>query len=75
MTMMVNVKIAENLYQMREKEAEKLIELASGYVPQGLYGIRKKDYIELLNRPMSRTQIKEARRHYKKLGFKVYANG
>lgn len=60
---------------MTEEKAEKLVALASELVPQGIYAIRKKDYIELMNAAMTKTQIKEARRHYKKLGFRVCCNG
>ena len=72
---MITVKVAKRLYQMPEEKAEQLLKLAAGYVKLGIYAVRKKDYIELRNDPMTKTQIKEARRHYKKLGFKVYANG
>ena len=72
---MVTVKLASRLYQMDADKAEKLIAVASELVPCGIYAVRKKGYVELRNDPMSKTKLREARRHYKKLGFKVYANG
>ena len=73
--MMLTVKVAKNVYQMTEKEAAGLLQIASEYVSCGIYAIRKGIYIELRNQPMTRTQIKKARNEYRKQGVKVYANG
>ena len=60
---------------MTEKEAQGLLKIASEQVSEGIYAIRKNDYIELRNQPMSRTQIKKTRNEYRKRGVKIYANG
>ncbi len=70
----MTVKIGERVYQMAADKADKLLELASVQVPCGIYAIRKKGYLEFHNDHLSRTQLRLARRHFKKLGFKVYAN-
>lgn len=72
---MLTVKIGDRLYQMDADKADKLLAIASEAIPCGIYAIRKKGYLELHNDRMSKTQLRLARRHYKKLGFKVYANG
>lgn len=61
---------------MTEQQKNGLLKLASEQVPCGIYAIRKgKDYYELRNEPMSVTQMKRARRGYKRSGVKVYCNG
>jgi len=71
----VTVLIGKRAYTMTEKQAGKMLALASEQVPCGIYAVRKKNVLELKADRMSKTKIREARRHYKKLGFKVYANG
>lgn len=70
----MKVKVAKRVYQMSSKEAAGLLDLASEQVPKGIYGLRIKDYLELRNDPMSTSQIKAAKRDYKRRGVKVYAN-
>lgn len=72
---MVTVVVAKRAYEMEPAIAEKLIAMAGEMVPHGIYAIRKKGYIELRNDQMSNTKLRELRWHFKKLGFKVYANG
>lgn len=72
---MMTVQIGERVYEMEAERADALLKVASEQVPCGIYAVRKKGYLELKNAPMSKTKLREARRHYRKLGFKVYANG
>lgn len=72
---MVTVLIGKRAYSMTEKQAEKMLTLASEQVPCGIYAVRKKNVLELKADHLSKTKIRETRQHYKKLGFKVYANG
>lgn len=73
--MMATVKVAKRLYQMPAEKAEQLVQAAAEYVPVGIYAVRKGDYIELCNDPMTVTQMKKARRDYGRRGWKVYCNG
>lgn len=72
---MVIVAIGNKARQYPDEVLPVLMEMASKAVPQGIYAIRKKNYVEFKVGYMSNTKIREARRHYKKLGFKVYSNG
>lgn len=44
--------------------------LARDQVKSGIYAIRHKDYLELCNMPMSKTQAKKKKRELK--GIRVY---
>ncbi len=61
---------------MPRSEAKGLLKIASEQVPSGIYAIERigKGYIELMNEPMTKAQIKEKRKEYGKAGWKVYAN-
>ena len=72
---MVTVVIGNRAGTYPDEVLPVLMEMASKAVPQGIYAIRKKNYVEFKAGYLSKTRIREARRHYKKLGFKVYANG
>ena len=73
---MATVVIAKRVYQMTDKQAKALLDLASEKVPCGIYAIRKgPDYYEMRNEPLTRTQLKKARNAYRASGIKVYCNG
>lgn len=55
---------------MTEERARGLLALARDQVKRGIYAIRHKDYLELCNMPMSKTQAKKKKRELK--GIKVY---
>lgn len=61
---------------MTRKEAQGLLKIASEQVPSGIYGIEHigKGYIELMNLPMGKAEVKQKRKEYGKAGIKVYAN-
>ncbi len=61
---------------MPTKEAKGLLKVASEQVTCGIYAIEHigKGYIELMNLPMSKAQVKQKRKEYGKAGIKVYAN-
>ena len=74
--MILRVKVANRIYQMSAKEADGLLKVASEQVPNGVYAVRKNDYLELRNDIYtSITQLKAARREWKRQGFRVYSNG
>ena len=60
---------------MNLTRAMDLLRLASEEVPQGIYAIQKGNYIEMRNDPMTKTQLKKARREYQGRGFRVWCNG
>ena len=70
----MKVKVAQRVYQMSPQEAKDLLEVAAELVPRGIYGLKYKDYIEIRNDHMSASQIKAARRAYRRQGVRVYAN-
>lgn len=61
---------------MPTKEAKGLLKVASEQVTCGIYAIEHigKGYIELMNEPMSKAQVKQKRKEYGKAGVKIYAN-
>ena len=61
---------------MPTKEAKGLLKVASEQVTCGIYAIEHigKVYIELMNLPMTKAQVKQKRKEYGKAGIKVYAN-
>ena len=61
---------------MPRHEANELLKIASEQVPSGIYAIEMigKGYIELMNEPMTKAQVKAKRKEYGKQGVKVYAN-
>ena len=59
---------------MTEKELAGVLKVACEQVPFGIYAIRKKDYIELRNDKMSKTQLKQRLRELRSAGYKVYFN-
>nr|DAK47014.1 MAG TPA: hypothetical protein [Caudoviricetes sp.] len=53
-----------------------MLQVSSGHVPFGIYGLEKDNQIELMNlKADSRTHLKKMIREYKAQGFKVYSNG
>lgn len=65
-----------HLYQMNQKEYQRLLQTASEQVPFGIYAIEKKDYAELrCDKCTSATQLKNLTRQFKAQGFKVHSNG
>ena len=73
---MAAVKVGHRVYRMSREEAGKLLEELSSLVPLGVYAVRKgADYYELMNRPMSVSQIKRFKKDCMRQGIKVYANG
>ena len=72
----MKVKVMNRMYQMRKREYEGLLKVASEQVPFGIYAVVKQDYAELRNDKCSSiTQLKNLTRQFKAQGFKVYANG
>ena len=71
----MTIVIGNRAWQMDEEKAEGLLKIASEKVPQGIYAIRKGDFCELLNKPMTVTQMKRTRAAYRRQGMKVYCNG
>lgn len=71
----MKVKVANNLYEMTNKDYSGLLQVASGQVPFGIYAVEKKGYAELCNhRCSSMTELKKLKRGYKQQGFKVHCN-
>ncbi len=71
----MKVKIMNRVYQMGPAEYQKLLKIASGQVPFGIYAIEKKGYAELrCDRCRSISQLKELVRRFKAGGFRVLAN-
>lgn len=63
-------------YKMRTDQAKAMLQVSSGHVPFGIYGLEKDNQIELMNlKAESRTHLKKMIREYKAQGFKVYSNG
>lgn len=61
---------------MTREKAKGLLDIAKEQIPFGIYALEKKGYLELRHdRIESRTKLKDMKRQYKALGFKVYANG
>ena len=69
------MQVAKRTYQMTEKEAEGLLDIASSRVPFGIYALRIGNHIELRNDRLTRTQLKKRKQEYRRRGVKVYANG
>ena len=74
--MKYKVKVGPKLYEMELKELNGLLSVASEQIPFGVYAVQKGNYVELCrDKCESITQLKKAKRTYKRNGFKVYANG
>lgn len=71
----MKLQIANRTYGMSFNEAKGILNIAKEQVPIGIYALEKKDYIEIVNMPMTKTELKRSKREFKKLGFKVYSNG
>ncbi|NBH61580.1 hypothetical protein D1155_07955 [Anaerotruncus sp. 80] len=72
----MKVKVANNLYQMSQKEYQGLLQIASEQVSFGIYAIEKKGYAELCNyKCESITELKKLKRNLRSQGFKVRYNG
>ena len=69
------IKVAQHFYEMEKPQAEKLLQLAKEQVPCGVYALQRKEYIELCNQPMTKSQAKKTRLAYKREGIKAYVNG
>ena len=74
---MHTVKISGRTFNMTDKQLKDTLAFAASKVKCGVYAIehKSKDYFEMVNEPMSKTQIKAAKRRLKSQGIKVYANG
>lgn len=61
---------------MPKQQAKGVLQIASEQVPSGIYAVEKvgQGYIELVNMPMTKREIKKKRKEYGRQGFKVYAN-
>lgn len=70
------IKVANNFYKMPKGKATSLLKIASEQVPQGIFAVELlgKGYIELMNMPMGKAEIKKARKEYGKRGMRIYAN-
>ena len=74
--MLKTVTIGKRIYQMSQKEAQGLLQIASDNIPFGIYAVEKDDKMEMLNLKMpSKTALKRQLRSFKAQGFKVYYNG
>lgn len=72
----MDVKVGNRLYGMSRGAYEKLLGIASGQVPFGVYAVEKDGYAELkADRCKSVTALKELKRAYRTQGFRVRANG
>lgn len=67
--------VGKRVYQMEDKKAEQVLNLASEQVGTGIYALEKDNLIELMNEKGTKSQTKQARRYYRKQGYKVYACG
>lgn len=71
----MRVIVGQGVYDMSNRDADKLLEIASGYVSNGIYGIEKDGILELRNDIyIDEGTMREAISEYKALGFKVYAS-
>lgn len=71
----MQVKVANRLYRMSRNEYQRLLQVASEQVQQGVYAIEKSDYAELrCDKCQSVTQLKALIRQFKSAGYKVYSN-
>lgn len=71
----MRVIVGQGVYDMSNRDAEKLLDIASGYVSNGIYGVEKDDLLELRNDVFTdKATMDEAISEYKALGFKVYAS-
>ena len=71
----MTVQIGPKVYQMTKKEAKGLLSLAKEQVPLGIYALEKNNILQMRNDHLTKTQTKQMRRVYMKMGFKVYASG
>ena len=72
----MKVMIGKRLRSVPRKKAIQMAEIFKDQVPLGIYAIEKGDYLELRkDRCSSKSAVKNLRRQYKAMGFKVYANG
>ena len=60
---------------MTPERAQAVLDYASRKADQGVYAVKHKGYIEIKFIPMTRTQLKRARREAKRQGVKLYVNG
>lgn len=74
---MHTVKILKRTFKMDDEDLKNALAIASSKVECGIYAIeyRGKDLFEMINEPMSKTQLKKTRAKLKKQGIKIYANG
>ena len=71
----MQVKVANRLYRMSQKEYQGLLQVASEQVPFGIYAVEKKDYAELrCDNCESMSQLKKLTRGFKAQGFRVLSN-
>ena len=59
---------------MPRHQAKQLLKIASELVPSGIYAIEHNGYMELMNTPMTRSEIKKKRKEYGRAGWRIYAN-
>lgn len=59
---------------MTPSQAQRMIDLASDLVPQGIYAISKGDYIEMRNDHLDPAEVLEKAREYEEHGFEVFYN-
>ncbi|MBY5033888.1 hypothetical protein K6V78_02170 [Streptococcus gallolyticus] len=74
--MLKTVTIGKKIYQLSQKEAQGLLQIASDNVQFGIYAVEKDNKLDMLNlRLPSKTALKRQVRSFKAQGFKVYCNG
>lgn len=67
--------INNSLYEMTEKQSEKILNIASQYVPFGIYAVKKDEVIELRkDKCKTIKQLNNLKADFMKEGFKVYSN-
>ena len=73
---MITVAIGKRRYRCNQERAADLLSKASKRVRQGVYAIEDlgSGFIQIVDIPMSVTQIKRMRREYKRRGARIYAN-
>lgn len=72
----MQVKVANRLYRMSQKEYKGLFKIASEQVPFGIYAVEKQGYAELMNQKCeSATQLKKCTRQLISQGYRVLSNG
>lgn len=72
----MKVTIGKRVWEMSKTKYKGLLDIASGQVPFGVYAIEKNGVAELRHdHCKSRSELKKLKQSFKRMGYKVYANG